>query len=94
MQLKQKTVRVGNKSEKIYLKRLKNPMNRGGKWMYVVEDKDGSRFGDPFTSKREAKSEFHTIAEQIERGMEDEMGSSQGLDLGLSDDIIPDDGFL
>lgn len=82
-QLKQKTINVGNQSQTIALKRLENTMTRGGKWMYVIVDKDtGTRLEDPYTNKKRAKSAFKSTVSDIKRGMKSS-ASSSGPDMGL-----------
>lgn len=70
-QLRQKTVSVGNESQTVVLKKLKNTMASGGEWMYVIEDADtGGRIEDPFTNKQRAEQEFRQTVSDIRRGME------------------------
>jgi hypothetical protein len=83
-QLQQKTVTVGNESQTIVLKKLKNTMRRGGEWMYVIEDGDtGARIEDPFTSKQRAKQEFRQTVSDIRRGMESNQSGGGPLGSGI-----------
>jgi len=68
---KQKTIRVGDQSQRIGLKRLKNDLGSGGKFKYTIVDLDtNAQLEDAFTRKRRAKSAFRQAVTDIERGME------------------------
>lgn len=83
--LKQKTVSEGRQKQTVVLKQLVNTMNRGGRHMYVIEDKDtGARLVDPMTNKREAKQEFRRTVSQIQTGMQSAANDSSGF--GRDDD--------
>jgi len=71
--LKQKTVKLGRKKQKIVLKKLKNTYRdiSNNKWMYTVEDKTtGEKFGDPLFNKKKAKRRFSQTVKDIKRGMQ------------------------
>jgi len=89
--VKQRTASKGNQKQTVVLKKLKNKMDRGGEWMYVIEDKDtGGNIEDPFTNKNKAMREFNQTIKDIERGMESSQsgsGSRVGGDMSFLGDL-------
>lgn len=97
--LKQKTVSVGNQSQRVGLKKLSNDMARGGRHKYEIVDLDtGDLFEGPYTDKRDGEKAFRRITEDLERGMESNANSNDAPDFGIgseSDLLDPfDDGLL
>lgn len=106
--IKQKTVSVGNQSQTVALKKLKNTMDSGGQHMYKVVDlNSGAVLDDAVTTKSQGLANFRQTVEDIRRGMKasknDKRGGhstlQDGIDMntGLEDDLVgleDTDGFL
>ncbi|MDR9380897.1 MAG: hypothetical protein RI560_04400 [Natronomonas sp.] len=96
--IKQKTVRVGSRKQRIALKKLKNDLNVGGAYKYELVDLDtNTRLKDVYTNKRKAKREFSKLVRRMERDADDaESNPRGGLDLDTSNvgDPFEQDGFL
>lgn len=92
VQLKQKTISVGQQRQTIELVRLNNPGGGRAQFIYEVRDADTKELiEDPVTTKKEGLRLFRESVDQIERGMQAFKEDKQEEQNIFGDDLLSDD---